>query len=93
MYTIGNLLTNDMLDADFLPESVYRHSLDLLGVEDHQSRLIDPNAGLSNEPVPLTATASYSRKSVDLSSVPIHRTREAGCSDHEGRREAHGLEK
>ena len=67
--TLGDLV----LDADFLPDSVYRHEVDLFSTESVELGAIDPNAELSDEPVPLTVTAQYSRKSVDLSSVPIYR--------------------
>ena len=42
-------------------------------MEDIQTGSIDPNAKLTNEPVPLTVKASSSRKTVDLPSIPIHR--------------------
>ena len=43
-HAVYNSMTETVLNADFLPLSVYRHSLELstLSVEHHQSGLIDP---------------------------------------------------
>ena len=80
LHTVSSSMSDEMLNADFIPLSVYRHSLELNTIELHntsveyqQSGLIDPNAELSSEPVPLNVTAPYSRKRIDLSAVPIHK--------------------
>ena len=72
-FSVCRSLDDHVLDAEFLPDTVFRHAFEVLGMEDIQTGSIDPNAELTNEPVPLTVKATYSRKTVDLSSIPIHR--------------------
>ena len=72
-FSVCRSLDDHVLDAEFLPDTVFRHAFEVLGMEDVQTGSIDPNAELTSEPVPLTVKATYSRKTVDLSSIPIHR--------------------
>ena len=72
-FSVCRQLDDHVIDAEFLPSTVFRYSFDVFGMEDVQTGSIDPNAELTNEPVPLTVKSSYSRKTEDLSSIPIHR--------------------
>ena len=72
-FSVCRSLDDHVLDAEFLPDTVFRHAFEVFGMEDIQTGSIDPNAELTSEPVPLTVKATYSRKTVDLSSIPIHR--------------------